>query len=104
MNAEIHRPNDLLLDLVRPTEDVSIVLCEASQPQQAMQDAAALVPVDGAQFGHAHGQIAIAAHRRLVYLDVEGAVHGPDEVLLAVDVHGRVHILAIEVEVAAHIP
>ncbi len=82
-------PQDLGLDLVGRAEDVGVVLGEAADPEQAVQRAAPLVAVDGAELGPAQGQVAVGAHPRLVDLDVERAVHRLHVVVLPVDIHRR---------------
>ena len=69
-----------------------------------MQGATALVTIDGAKLAQAQGQITVAAQGRLVDHDVEGAVHGLEEVLLALHIHGRIHGVTVEVEVPAGLP
>ena len=51
-------------DLVAGAEDVGVVLREAAHAQQAVHGAGALVAVDVAELGVAHGQVAIALRRR----------------------------------------
>ena len=101
---EVDAALDLGLHLVRPAEDVGVVLREPAHTQQPVQHAGALVAVDGAQLGHTDGQVAVAAEGVLVHLDVERAVHRLHVVVLPVDVHRRVHVLGVEVEVAARLP
>ena len=97
-------PSDLVLQLVWPAEDVRIVLGEASHPEQAVEDAAPFVPVDGPQLTEAHRQLSVAAQRRLVHKDMERAVHRLKVVFLAVQIYGRVHTLGVEVQMAAGFP
>ena len=61
--------------LVLGAEDVRVVLGEGAHPHDAVQRAGGLVAVAGAEFGHAHRQVAIAAHAVTEDLDVAGAVH-----------------------------
>ena len=102
--GEVQDAPDLVLHLVGTTEDVGVVLGETAHPEHAVEDAAPLVAIDGAQFPDAHGQVPIATGGRLVVHDVEGAVHRFQVVLLPLHLHGRVHVLAVEVQVAAGLP
>ena len=104
LRREVEDPQDLGLDLLGRAEDVGVVLGEAAHAEQAVQGAAALVAVDGAELGPAQGQVAVGAHPGLVDLDVEGAVHRLDVVVLPVDVHRRVHAVLVEAEVARGLP
>ena len=104
MCGKVQAAQDLVLDLGRRADDVSVVLGEASHPHQPMQDAAALIAVDRAQLCPTKGQFAVTAHPGLVDHDVEGAVHGFDKVLLALDIHGRVHIIFVEIQVPTRLP
>ena len=65
-----------------------------------MQHAGALVAIDGAEFGEAHRQLAVAVPAGLVDHDVPGAVHRLRAVRLAVDVHRRVHQVRVVLQVS----
>ena len=110
---EGERAADLGLDLLRGAEDVGVVLREAAHAQQAVAHALLLEAVDGAQLGPAQRQVAVRPAAALVDLDVEGAVHRLDEVLLRVGGgvplllghgHRRVHALAVEAEMPRGLP
>ena len=62
-------------DLVFSTEDVGVVLHEAAHAHQAVQCAGRLVAVAGAEFGQAHGQVAVGTQAVVEDLHVAGAVH-----------------------------
>ena len=62
-------------DLVFGAEDVGVVLHEAAYAHQAVQRAGRLVAVAGAEFGQAHGQVAVGAQAVVEHLHVAGAVH-----------------------------
>ena len=81
-----------------------IVLREAAHAQQAVHGAAALVAVDVAEFCVAHGQVAVALWRVFVDEDVPGAVHRLQAVFRVVELHGRVHVFAIEALMPADLP
>ena len=104
VECEVEHTQHLVFHLIGAAEDVGVVLGEAAHTHGAVQGAAALVTIDGAKLAEAQGQVAVAAQGRLVDHDVEGAVHGLQEVLLALHIHGRVHGVAVEVEVAAGLP
>ena len=83
---------------------MGIVLGKAAHAQQAVHGAGALVAIDVAEFGVAHGQIAIALGRVLVDEDMAGAVHGLEAVVRIVQFHGRVHVPGVVAFVAADLP
>src|SRR5450631_4279582 len=91
-------------DLRGHAENVGVVLGETAHAQQAVQDAAAFITVDGAQFREAHGQLAIAFHFRFVNENVARAIHGLELVVVFFDFDGAKHIVAIETGVAAGLP
>ncbi len=80
---------------------VRIILGEPAHAQQAVQHTAAFVTIDGAHLRKAHGQVAVRTDLALVNIQMEGAVHRFQKVLLAFDINRRVHILFIKTEVAA---
>ena len=94
----------LVHNLVRPAEDVGVVLRHAANAQQALDDAAALVAVHRAQLSDSHGQVPVASNVVLVVHDVEGAVHRLEVVLLAVHLDRGVHVLAVEAQMPARLP
>ena len=81
-----------------------VVLREAAHAQQAVEHAGALVAIDGAEFGEAHGQFAIAAQARLENQHVAGAVHGLELVFGFFDFDRAEHVFAIEIRVTAGLP
>jgi hypothetical protein len=68
--------------LLGRAEVVGVILGEAPHPHQPVHHAAALVAVDGPLFSIAHGQISVRADIRFIDLDVEGAVHRLEVILL----------------------
>ena len=92
-------PRDLLRQLIGRAEDVRVVLGEAAHAQHPVHDARALVAVDRAELGPAQGQLAVAPAAVLVDQDVARAVHGLDAVGQLVERHGRVHHVAVVLEV-----
>src|SRR5260370_22794710 len=56
----IHASLDFRFDLRGHTEDLRVVLSEPADAEQAVEHAAALRAINGAELGEAHGQIAVA--------------------------------------------
>ena len=81
-----------------------VVLREAADAHQAVEHAALLIAVHGAEFGPAARKFAVGTHAALVDLDVERAVHGLGVVVELVDLHRGVHALLVESEVSAGLP
>ncbi len=94
---DVHHLEELVLDLVGSAEDVGVVLRKAAHAGQAVELAALLVAVDGAELGKAQGQVAVRAGSGAEYLAVVGAVHRLEQVLLALlgGVDGLERVLAI---------
>ena len=84
---QVEHSEDLVRELLGQAEDVSIVLREAPHAEEAVQRARALVPVDSPELGPAQGEVAVRARAVLVDEHVEGAVHRPNLVLRALDLH-----------------
>ena len=59
--GEIDAGCDFGFDLRRHAENVGIVLGEAADAQQAVEHAAALVAIDGAELRETDGKVAVAA-------------------------------------------
>src|SRR6266478_5373748 len=95
---------DFGFDLRGHAEDMRVVLGEAADAQQAVEHAAALVTIDGAEFGKAHGQIAVAVELCFVNQNVAGAVHGLELVLGLFDFHRAEHAVLVKIRVAAGLP
>src|SRR5579864_9046090 len=103
-DAHIFCTPDLVFDLFGGAEDVSVVLGEAADAQQAVHHAGTLVAVDRAQLAVTLGQVAVGAQRVLINKDVPGAVHGLDAIVGVVKLHGREHVLRVVAFVAAGLP
>ena len=104
MERQVENAVDFRLDLIGTAEYVGVILCHPSNPKQTVQHPTALESVHRAQLSDAHGQVSVAAHARLVVHDVEGAVHGPQVVVLPIHVHGGEHALLEELQVSAGFP
>ncbi len=104
--GELDAGVDLVDDLVLAAEDVAVVLGEPAGPEHPVDDAGALVAVDGAELGDAHRQLAVRPRARPVRQDVERAVHGLQAVRRGsvIDVHPGVHQLAVVLEVPRDAP
>jgi len=95
---------DLFLHLIRSTDDVRVVLGKPTHPKEPVQNARALETVNGAKLAIPNGKLPIGPGLRLVDGDVEGAVHGLQEELLALNNNGGVHALTVEIEVPGGLP
>ncbi len=95
---------DLIVDLLRWADDVSVVLGEAAHPQQPVQHAGSFIPIDGPELGPPQRQLAVGPLAVLVDHQVERAVHRPQVVVRLVDRERRVHVLLEEAEVARRLP
>ena len=100
---DLHHALDLVLHLVGGHEDVGIVLGEAPHPEQAVEGAGHLVPVDQAQLCHAQGEVPVGVGFVFIHQHAAGAVHGLDGIVLAVD-DGGVHVVLVVVPVAGAVP
>eukprot|EP00095_Tigriopus_kingsejongensis_P007932 maker-scaffold169_size292178-snap-gene-0.14 protein:Tk07932 transcript:maker-scaffold169_size292178-snap-gene-0.14-mRNA-1 annotation:"hypothetical protein UV8b_3565" len=80
---------DLLLDLVGATEDVSIVLLEASHPSEPGQSATELIPVEHPKVSHSQGQLFPGPNSVVKDEAVTRAVHGLEAELLLVDLESE---------------
>ncbi len=89
---EVNAAADLVGHLVLGAEDVGIVLSESANACHAAEFARLLVAIHRAEFGQAHGQLAITARLALVNHDVVRAVHRLEEVFLLVGHHDRLEL------------
>ena len=104
VQAEIEHEINLGGHLVGAAEVVGVILGEAAHSQQAVQHAAALIAVDRTAFGIAQRQVAVRTRVALVNVQVEGAVHRLEVILLALDIHRGVHVFFVKVQVPAGFP
>ncbi len=104
VDAEIEREINFFRHLVGTAEVVGIILGEAAYAHQAVQYARTFITIDRALFGKAQRQIAIGTQLALVNVQVEGAIHGFQVVMLPVNIDWRVHIIFVESQVAAGLP
>src|SRR5205807_1822538 len=102
--GKIHAANDFVLDLLRSTEDMGIVLGKAAHAQQAVHHARALVAIHGAQFAQADREVAVGAQAVAIDEDVPGAVHGLDAIVGVIELHGGKHVLCVVAFVSAGLP
>jgi hypothetical protein len=68
--------------LARQHEDVSIVLSEAADAEQAVEGPVEFMAMDEAEFSHAHREVAVAVDVALIDEDAARAVHRFDGVRL----------------------
>jgi len=83
---------------------VGIILGEAADAHQTVQHTRALIAIDRALFGKSQRQIAIRTQLALVDVQVEGAVHRLDVILLVLDLDRGIHVLFIEPQMTARLP
>ena len=71
----IHHLHKFLLNLIRCTENVCIVLRKASYTRKSVQFTALLVAIHRSEFGKPNRQISVGVRFYLIYFAVVGAVH-----------------------------
>ncbi len=115
---EIDHPAQLFFHLVGPADDVGVILSEAAHSHQAGELALLLIAVDSAAFGVAQRQLTVGVGGVLVDADMEGAVHGFQEIGLGLlggllvlaglqalaGFQRRIHAVVIEIPVAGSLP
>ena len=100
---EVHDAGDFFFHLARQHEDVSIVLSEAADAEQAVEGPMEFMAMDQAEFSHAHREVAVAVDVTLIDQDAARAVHRFDGVRLFID--GReIHVVAVVIPVAGLFP
>src|SRR5215204_3341997 len=104
LEREVEDVQDLVHQLVGRTEDVRVILGTTPDPQEAVQRPDTFVPVDGAELGQPHRQVAVRARFRLEDEHVERAVHGLDVVVAGVGPHRRVPIVRVPLAVTPLLP
>ncbi len=94
---DVDHPLELLEQLVRPYEQVRVVLREAAHARQSVQLARLLVTVNRAELRQTHGQLLVRTGLRAVDFAVVRTVHRFEQVLLALDrgVDGLERVLAV---------
>ena len=97
---EAEEAADLVVGLLGRAVDVAVVLGEAPDPHEAVERAGLLVAVDRAQLEQAQRQLPVGALAGVEDQVVARAVHGLRVVLAVVHLHGRVHAVLVEAEVA----
>mmetsp|Transcript_242 Transcript_242/g.520 ORF Transcript_242/g.520 Transcript_242/m.520 type:complete len:650 (-) Transcript_242:126-2075(-) len=102
--GQVEDRQDLSGELRREAEDVRVVLREAAYPEEAVERARALVPVDSPQLRPPDGEVAVRARRVLENQHVEGAVHRLDLVLRPLHLHLVEHVVFVELVVARRLP
>src|SRR5229473_3274674 len=102
--GEIDAGFHFFFNLRGSAENVRVVLRKAANAQQAVQDAAALVAIDGAEFGETHGKIAVAVKLGFINENVARAVHGLELVPGFFNFDRPEHAVLVEIGVAAGLP
>src|SRR5205823_3842399 len=92
---------EFLIQLIGPAENVCVVDGEGAHPNQARNLPRLLIPVDRAQLGNPHRELAEAVSLSLEDTDVMRTVHGPQLPLLLLHLRGGVHGIAIALEMTA---
>mmetsp|Transcript_85749 Transcript_85749/g.275706 ORF Transcript_85749/g.275706 Transcript_85749/m.275706 type:complete len:247 (-) Transcript_85749:1214-1954(-) len=84
----------LLLDLIRPHEQVTIVLLEAAHTHKPRKSTAGLVPVQNTEIGEPHGHLLVASHTGIEHDEVAWAIHRLQKPVLLLDVQA-VHVVLV---------
>ncbi len=100
---QVQAARDLSLKLVAATEDMSIVLHEASDSREASECAAELVAVQNPELCKAQRQFAVGPTLGAKHEAVAGTVHGLQGKLLLLDLEHE-HVLLVVLGVAADVP
>ena len=98
---EAEQGPDLLDPLLVGAEDVAVVLREAPDAHEAVQDAAALVAVHRAQLVEAQRQLLVGPLPAPVHEDVHRAVHRLRVEVGVLELHRRPHVVVVVLEVPA---
>src|SRR5262249_22495312 len=104
VEAEVHRALELFRHLIAAHEEVRVVLGEAADAEKPVEDARALVAIDGPELGEAERELAVAPQAVLEDRDVEWAVHRLDEVVLPLDLQAGEHVVLVEPGVTGDVP
>lgn len=110
--AEAHGEANLVLNFLGGTENMCVVLREATHAEQAVAHAVLFVTIDGAELSPTQREVAVAPLFEEIGLNVEGAVHRLDVVRLLRrlvslslgHVHGREHPVLVKSQVAGGLP
>ncbi len=88
-------PVKFVFQLVGTAENVRIILGKTAHPNQAVQHAAFLVTVNCAEFCQSERQFAVTVFFCFIDQDMPRTVHRFNKVVLAVNIHGRIHAVAV---------
>src|SRR3989304_3696710 len=102
--AEIDGPGDFFHHLLGRAKDMRVVLSEPPNAQEAVKHPGTLEAMHRAKLGKAQREVPVTADLRLEHLDMEGAVHRSDVVVVPFHLHPGVHLLAVEVQMATGLP
>ncbi len=94
IQRELDERGRLGLHLVFGTEDVRIVLGEATHAHDAVQGTRRLVTMTGTELGQTHRQLAVAFQALIEHLHVARAVHRLDRVVAAFGLGGE-HVVGV---------
>ena len=91
---------DLVLDLLRRTEQVRVVLAEVAAALDALEGAGGLIAEVVRDLADAQGQLAVGTRTVGKDAHVVRAVHRAQDIGLALQLHGREHVVLIVIPVA----
>ena len=80
-------------------EDMGVVLGDAADPEESVEDTGAFEAVDGAELEEPDRQLAVGVLSSLVDQDVHRAVHGLRVVRRPLHLHGGVHAVRVPLQV-----
>jgi len=100
---EIEETKNLRLDLVLSTEDVGVVLLEATDSGETGESTRSLVTVEDTKVGNSHGQFSVTALTVREEQTVTRAVHGLQSPLVLLNLEGE-HVILVMLPVARLLP
>ena len=94
---------DLVTDLLRSHEDVSIILCEAAYTHQSVKLSGLLMTMNDTKLTHTKRKITIGTRLGSVNKNTARTVHRFDRIILSID-NGCIHIVFIVIPVTGGLP
>lgn len=92
---EIKTPNQFLLDLIRPTKNMRIVLLESPYPSQPRQSPAGLIPMQHSKVRQTQREFTVGAGGRVKHETVARTIHRLESEILVVDFESEHVVLVI---------
>ena len=102
--GEVNNFFHLWADLVRPAEDVRVILRKAAHAHEAMHHAASLISIHRPHLRDSNRQLAVGVQRVLIDLDVSGTIHRLQQILRFIDLDRGKHVLPVEIPMAGGFP